>query len=65
MNPTVYQLHYQIGDRKIIVQKPLAEKPTHDNVVAWGKEALGLDDLKGVTVTQVFEDDPAFVGAAQ
>lgn len=35
----VYQLHFEKGDRKAIVQKPLSEIPTHDNVVAWGRRA--------------------------
>lgn len=57
----VYQLHYKLGTRKVIVQKPTYLQPYPDAVQFWGQEAFDLDDISGAQITFVSEDDPAFV----
>lgn len=61
----VYQIHYRLGERTAIVQKPKYIVPDHDSLLFWGEQALDLEDLTGVKVILVQEGDPAFVGQLQ
>lgn len=61
---TVYQIRFEKDGKSVRVQKPISEEIAYHKLIAWAREALGMEDVGGMTVTYFGEGDPGFIGRA-